>query len=136
MIFLITVASAMIFHHFTLILLNIFWVSGLLRVEPFARHCKSVCVRHGLVSSSLCDMGFRKDEFKSGFVSIIGNPNVGKSTLCNAVLGQKLCAVNRKPQTTRHKIQGIITTDDYQIILSDTPGNKFTYIIDAISYHL
>lgn len=60
--------------------------------------------------------------FKSGFVSIIGRPNVGKSTLLNQILKQKLTIVTSKPQTTRNKIQGIYTTDDCQIIFIDTPG--------------
>eukprot|EP01039_Chlorochromonas_danica_P011466 gene11466-12825_t len=60
--------------------------------------------------------------FKSGFVSIVGNPNVGKSTLLNALLGQKLCIVSPKPQTTRHRIFGVLTEKDCQIVFSDTPG--------------
>lgn len=60
--------------------------------------------------------------FKSGFVSIIGRPNVGKSTLLNQILKQKLTIVTSKPQTTRNKIQGIYTADDCQIIFIDTPG--------------
>ena len=60
--------------------------------------------------------------FKSGFVSIIGRPNVGKSTLLNQILKQKLTIVTSKPQTTRNKIQGIYTTDNSQIIFIDTPG--------------
>lgn len=59
---------------------------------------------------------------KSGFVSIIGKPNVGKSTLMNAFLGEKLSIVAPKPQTTRHRIRGILNGENYQIIYSDTPG--------------
>jgi GTPase len=60
--------------------------------------------------------------FKSGFVNIIGRPNVGKSTLMNALLGDKLSIITNKPQTTRHRIIGILNDDEYQIIFSDTPG--------------
>jgi len=60
--------------------------------------------------------------FKSGYVAIIGRPNVGKSTLINRVLGQKLCITSRRPQTTRHRILGVKTTDDAQLIYVDTPG--------------
>jgi GTP-binding protein Era len=59
---------------------------------------------------------------KSGFVNIIGNPNVGKSTLMNALVGEKLSIITPKAQTTRHRILGIINHDNYQIVLSDTPG--------------
>ncbi|MCQ2170138.1 MAG: GTPase Era [Bacteroidales bacterium] len=59
---------------------------------------------------------------RSGFVNIIGNPNVGKSTLMNALVGEKLCIVTSKAQTTRHRIMGIINGDDFQIVFSDTPG--------------
>ena len=61
--------------------------------------------------------------FKSGFVTIIGNPNVGKSSLFNKLLDFNLSVVTEKSQTTRDSIKGIITTDTYQIILSDTPGH-------------
>lgn len=59
---------------------------------------------------------------KAGFVNIIGNPNVGKSTLMNALVGEKLSIVTKKMQTTRHRIKGIVNGDDYQIVYSDTPG--------------
>ena len=59
---------------------------------------------------------------KSGFVNIIGNPNVGKSTLMNALVGEKLSIITSKAQTTRHRIMGIVSGDDFQIVFSDTPG--------------
>lgn len=59
---------------------------------------------------------------KSGFVNIIGNPNVGKSTLMNAFMGEKLSIISSKAQTTRHRILGIVNGDDFQVVLSDTPG--------------
>lgn len=63
-----------------------------------------------------------EEEFKSGFASIIGRPNVGKSTFMNKVLGQKVAIMSDKPQTTRNKIQGVYTTEDSQMIFIDTPG--------------
>jgi GTP-binding protein Era len=59
---------------------------------------------------------------KAGFVNIFGRPNAGKSTLLNALMGEKLAIVSPKVQTTRHRIKGIVTTNEYQIIFSDTPG--------------
>src|SRR5690554_5206473 len=61
-------------------------------------------------------------KFKSGFVNIIGNPNVGKSTLMNKLMEEKLVIATHKAQTTRHRIKGILTSEDYQIVFSDTPG--------------
>ncbi len=59
---------------------------------------------------------------KSGFVNIIGNPNVGKSTLMNALVGEKISIITKKAQTTRHRIMGIVNGEDFQIVYSDTPG--------------
>ena len=59
------------------------------------------------------------EKFKSGFVAIIGNPSVGKSTLINAMVGEKIAITSSKPQTTRNSIKGILTADDYQIIFMD-----------------
>ena len=59
---------------------------------------------------------------RSGFVNIIGNPNVGKSTLMNALVGEKLSIITNKVQTTRHRILGILNEPDFQIVFSDTPG--------------
>ncbi|WP_147532395.1 GTPase Era [Bacillus marasmi] len=64
----------------------------------------------------------KSNKFKSGFVSIIGRPNVGKSTFLNRVIGQKIAIMSDKPQTTRNKVQGVLTTDDAQLIFIDTPG--------------
>ncbi len=61
-------------------------------------------------------------EHKAGFVSILGNPNVGKSTLMNALIGERLSIITSKAQTTRHRIMGIVNEDDFQIVYSDTPG--------------
>ena len=67
-------------------------------------------------------MGETNKKHRAGFVNIIGNPNVGKSTLMNALVGEKLSIVTAKAQTTRHRIMGIVNGDDYQIVYSDTPG--------------
>lgn len=80
---------------------------------------------------------------KSGFVNIVGNPNVGKSTLMNALVGEKLSIITSKMQTTRHRIKGIVNGDDFQIVYSDTPGilkpqyqlqeSMLTYVKTALS---
>jgi len=59
---------------------------------------------------------------KSGFVNIVGNPNVGKSTLMNVLVGEQISIITSKAQTTRHRILGIVNTDEMQIVYSDTPG--------------
>src|SRR5690606_31957682 len=63
-----------------------------------------------------------ENPFKSGFVSIVGKPNVGKSTLMNRLVGENLSIISPKAQTTRHRIMGIINGENYQIVYSDTPG--------------
>ena len=64
-----------------------------------------------------------REDFKSGFAAIIGRPNVGKSTLMNRLIGQKIAITSRKPQTTRNKIQTVYTCPEGQIVFLDTPGH-------------
>ena len=70
----------------------------------------------------LCTHKYIEMEHRAGYVNIIGNPNVGKSTLMNRLVGEKISIITSKSQTTRHRIKGIVNTDDYQIVFSDTPG--------------
>ena len=62
------------------------------------------------------------ENHKAGFVNIVGNPNVGKSTLMNDLVGERISIITSKAQTTRHRIMGIVNTPEYQIVFSDTPG--------------
>lgn len=78
---------------------------------PFYRH----------INMYICGL-MNERKYKSGFVNIIGNPNVGKSTLMNALVGERLSIITSKAQTTRHRILGVVNEDDYQIVFSDTPG--------------
>lgn len=71
------------------------------------------------------------EQHKSGFVNIIGRPNVGKSTLMNALVGERMSIITAKPQTTRHRITGILSGEDFQMVFSDTPG-----IIESPAYKM
>ena len=72
--------------------------------------------------NAILNAGKESENHKAGFVALVGKPNSGKSTLMNTVLGEKLAIVTPKAQTTRHRIMGILNSEDYQIIFSDTPG--------------
>jgi GTP-binding protein Era len=73
-------------------------------------------------SGSVAELDSRKHKYRSGFVAIVGRPNAGKSTLLNRLVGQKVAIVTSKPQTTRNRIQGIVTRPEGQIVFIDTPG--------------
>lgn len=91
-------------------------------MEILDRH-RGINAKNGLIRVEYMDQNTSLDQInKAGFVNIIGNPNVGKSTLMNALVGEKLSIVTSKAQTTRHRIMGIVNGEDYQIVFSDTPG--------------
>lgn len=75
-----------------------------------------------IVPGKIIPAAAQQGEYRAGMAAILGRPNVGKSTLLNRLLGQKLSITSRKPQTTRNRIAGIITRDDMQVVLADTPG--------------
>jgi len=79
-------------------------------------------IQTNFVLDYLCRNFFRNQDMKVGFVNIFGKPNAGKSTLLNALIGEKLAIVSSKVQTTRHRIKGFLNSNNYQIIFSDTPG--------------
>ncbi len=95
-------------------------------VGPYLNVDLSLMVRKSMKLGVQCDdeFGDVSEDFRSGFISILGNPNVGKSTLMNGILNERLCITSHKPQTTRHRILGILTDSDdkYQLVFSDTPG--------------
>ncbi len=74
-------------------------------------------------------------EYKSGFVALIGRPNVGKSTLMNKIIGQKIAITSNKPQTTRNKIQTVYTCDEGQIIFLDTPVKQYFLNLSNFQMH-
>ncbi|WP_297554343.1 GTPase Era [uncultured Actinomyces sp.] len=72
-------------------------------------------------NAGLIDAGY-DENFRAGFVAIVGRPNVGKSTLTNALVGQKIAITSMRPETTRHAVRGVVQGEDYQLVLVDTPG--------------
>src|SRR5690606_12990867 len=85
------------------------WYKGTLNLGKFKYLCEKLLIMAGQIH-------------KAGFVNIIGKPNVGKSTLMNVLIGERLSIISSKAQTTRHRIMGLINGEDHQIVFSDTPG--------------
>jgi len=91
-------------------------------MNPFVHFNERICGLHTDRINASSYEKKKKKMHKAGFVNIVGNPNVGKSTLMNTLVGEKISIITSKAQTTRHRIMGIVNGEDYQIVYSDTPG--------------
>ncbi len=98
------------------------WKTNKLHKIILLEHARRPRVGFFAKKAYLCPIINHESMHKSGFVNIIGNPNVGKSTLMNALVGERLSIITSKAQTTRHRIMGVVSGEDFQIVYSDTPG--------------